>query len=72
MFDVAASLRHAFDLARERLHDAQASVALANSGRLAGRSADSALSQTAQAAIFTEVLLAAERSRFAEIKEVAK
>lgn len=72
MFDVGDSLRYAFAAARERLHDAQASVALANSGTGIGRSADAAMAQTAQAAIFTEVLLAAERARFEEIKAVTK
>jgi hypothetical protein len=72
MFDVGESLRDAFATARARLHDAQASVALANSGAGTGRSADAAMAQTAQAAIFTEVLLAAERARFEEIKAVTK
>lgn len=72
MFDVGDSLRGAFELARERLHDAQTSVALANAGKRNGRSADSAMAETASAAIFTEVLLSAEHSRLAEIKAVAK
>ena len=72
MFDVGDSLRDALDGARHRLREAQASVALANSGETTGRSADAAMAQTAQAVIFTEVLLAAERSRFAEIKAVTK
>jgi hypothetical protein len=72
MFDVGDSLRDAFESARVRLRDAQASVALTNSGKEMGRSADAAMAQTAQAAIFTEVLLAAERSRFEEIKAVTK
>jgi hypothetical protein len=72
MFDVGESLRTAFEIARERLQNAQAAVALANAGRLNGRSADAAMAQTAQAAIFTEVLLSAEHSRLAEIKAVTK
>lgn len=72
MFDVGDSLRTAFEMARERLHDAQTSVALANAGKRNARSADAAMAQTAQAAIFTEVLLTAEHSRLAEIKAVTK
>jgi hypothetical protein len=72
MFDVGSSLRDALDGARARLRDAQASVAEANSGEKSGRSADAAMAQTAEAAIFTEVLLAAERARFEEIKAVTK
>jgi hypothetical protein len=72
MFDVGDSLREALDGARNRLHEAQGFVALANSGEDVGRSADAAMARTAQAAIFTEALLAAERARFEEIKAVAK
>ena len=72
MFDVGESLRDALTAARDALREAQASVALANSGKEAGRSADAAMASTAQAAIFTEALLAAERARFAEIKAVTK
>ncbi len=72
MFDVGDSLRDALAAARARLHDAQASVALANSANTMGRSADAAMAQTAQAAIFTEVLLVAQRARFEEIKAVTK
>jgi hypothetical protein len=72
MFDVGESLHDALSAARTRLHDAQASVALANTGNEAGRSADAAMAQTAQAAIFTEALLVAERARFEEIKAVTK
>jgi hypothetical protein len=72
MFDVGESLRNAFESAREHLRDAQASVARANSGEQGGRSADAAMAATAQAAIFTEALLAAEHSRFEEIKAVTK
>lgn len=72
MFEVGDSLRAAFELARERLRDAQTTVVLANDGERNGRSADAAMAETAQAAIFTEVLLSAERARLAEIKAVAK
>jgi hypothetical protein len=72
MFDVGESLRPALSEARARLREAQESVALANAGSVTGRSADTAMAQTAQAAIFTEVLLAAQRARFAEIKAVTK
>ncbi len=72
MFDVGASLRGALDAAQAQLRAAQASVALANSGKAQARSADAAMAQTAQAAIFSEALLAAERSRFEEIKAVTK
>ncbi len=72
MFDVGDSLRDALSAAHARLRDAQAAVARANSGAAPGRSADAAMAQTAQAAIFTEALLGAERARFEEIKAVAK
>jgi hypothetical protein len=72
MFDVGESLRDAFSTASGRLREAQSAVARANSGGEAGRSADAAMAQTAQGAIFTEVLLAAERARLEEIKAVAK
>jgi hypothetical protein len=72
MFDVGDSLRDALASARTQLREAQASVARANAGSGAGRSADAAMAQTAQAAIFTETLLNVERERFEEIKVVAK
>ncbi len=72
MFDVGESLRKAFESARVRLHDATASVASANAGQKNGRSADAAMAQAAQAAIFSEVLLSSERARLAEIKGVTK
>ncbi len=55
-----------------RLREAESAVALANAGRDAGRAADLAMARTAQAAIFTEALLAAQRARFQEIKAVTK
>jgi len=72
MFDVGDSLRDALSAARARLRDAQAAVTRANSGAAPGRSADAAMAATAQAAIFTEALLGAERARFEEIKAVSK
>jgi hypothetical protein len=72
MFDVGESLRDAFLIGQRRLRDAEGSVILANSGKQTGRSADAAMAQTAQAAIFTEMLLAAERARLEEIKAVTK
>ena len=72
MFDVGDSLRTAFDESARRLQQAQRAVAGANAGGNAGRSADAAMAQTAQAAIFTEALLGIERSRFEELKAVAK
>jgi hypothetical protein len=72
MFDVGESLRVAFSAARMQLSAAQSSIAQANAGNAAGRSADAAMAQTAQAAIFSEALLAAVRARLAEIKAVAK
>ncbi|HZV76901.1 MAG TPA: hypothetical protein VFF63_03960 [Candidatus Babeliales bacterium] len=71
MFDVGDSLRDAFAAARSRLRAAQTTVVVANAGE-SGRSADAAMAQTAQAAIFTEALLAAERQRFEAIKAVTK
>ncbi|HYL26339.1 MAG TPA: hypothetical protein VEW74_00825 [Candidatus Nitrosotalea sp.] len=72
MFDVGDSLREALVAARVRLRDAQSSIASANAGNPAGRSADAAMAQAAQAALFTEALLVAEKARFAEIKAVTK
>ena len=72
MFDVGDALRAALQAARGRLGDAQAAVARANAGGDAGRAADAAMAQTAQAAIFTEALLAAEHARFEELKGVTK
>ena len=51
---------------------AQRTLARANSGVAAGRSVDSAMAETAQAALFTEALLSAEHARLAEIKAVVK
>ena len=72
MYDIGDSLNAALEGARDRLREAQATVAHANSSEGAGRGADAAMAQTAQAAIFTEVLLAAQHARLAEIKTVTK
>jgi hypothetical protein len=72
MFDLGDSLRDAMAAAHARLAEAQRAVARANSGAAPGRSADAAMAQTAQAAIFTEALLGAEHARFEEMKTVAK
>jgi hypothetical protein len=72
MYDVGESLKDAIAGARDALREAQAAVARANSGDGTGRGAASAMSQTAQAAIFTEALLAADRARFEEIKTVTR
>ena len=71
MFDVADSLRGGLDAASDRLRDAQRTVARANAGE-GGRSADAAMAQTAQAAIFDEALLGAVHARFEELKAVTK
>jgi hypothetical protein len=72
MFDVGDSLRDALERARTSLRDAHSAVAQSNAGGSAGRSADAAMARTAQTAIFTEALLAAEHARFVEIKLVTK
>jgi len=72
MFDVGDSLREALATAQIRLRDAQSPIAAVNAGSAAARSADAAMAQTAQAAIFTEALLAAAKARFAEIKAVTR
>jgi hypothetical protein len=72
MYDVGDSLRSALEAARSGLSQAQAAVARANAGGGAARSADTAMAQTAQAAIFSEVLLSVEHARFEAIKEVTK
>ncbi|MBV8490599.1 MAG: hypothetical protein JO199_08720 [Candidatus Eremiobacteraeota bacterium] len=58
--------------ARERLHDAQLAVARAGAGENGGRTADRAMAATAQAAVFDEALLGAERARFEELKGVTR
>jgi hypothetical protein len=72
MFDVGDSLRGALKRADAELHEAQRRVAIANAGGTGGRSADAAMAQTAQAAIFTEALLSVEHARFEEIKSVTR
>ncbi len=72
MYDVGESLRAAFGSAAERLLDAQRAVARANAGQGGGRAAGRAMAQTAQAAIFGEALMEAERARLAELKAAAR
>ncbi len=72
MFDVGDSLRDALAADRDRLLEAQAAVARANAGGDGGRSAGAAMAQAAQAAIFAEALLAAERARFEAIKTASR
>jgi len=72
MFDVGDTLRDGLDEARSKLRDAQRALARVNSGGATGRTADAAMAQTAQAALFTEALLSAEHARLAEIKTVVK
>jgi len=72
MFDVAESLRVAFERAGDALNEAQRAVARANAGEAAGRRADAAMAQSAQAAIFTEALIRATRARLEEFKAVTK
>ena len=72
MFDVGDSLQGALERAHVELRDAQSRVAAANTGGLGGRSADAAMAQTAQAAIFTQALLSAEHARLEEIKSVSR
>lgn len=72
MFDVGDSLQGALERAHVELRDAQSRVAAANAGGRSGRTADAAMARTAQAAIFTEVLLSAEHARLEEIKSVSR
>ena len=71
MFDVADSLRGGLATAAAQLQQAQATVARANAGE-GGRTADAAMAQTAQAAIFDEALLGAMHARLEEVKAVTK
>jgi len=71
MFDVAESLRGGLESAATQLQQAQRVVARANAG-VGGRTADAAMAQTAQAAIFDEALLGAMHARLEELKAVTK
>jgi hypothetical protein len=71
MFDGADSLRGGLQIAAARLAQAQAAVAHANAGD-GGRTADAAMAQTAQAAIFDEALVGAIHARLQEVKAVTK
>ena len=72
MFDLGDSLRQALGAARERLHAAQGAVARSAAANGGGRAADAAMARTAQAAIFSEALMSAERARFEELKAVTR
>jgi hypothetical protein len=72
MFDVGDSLRDALVAGRARLLEAQTAVARANVGDDGGRSAGAAMAKAAEAAIFTEALLSAERARFEAIKTASR
>ena len=72
MFDVGNSLREALQAAHQRLEEAQGAVARAGAGERGGRAADAAMAATAQAAIFSEALIGAERARFEELKAVTR
>lgn len=71
MFDVAQSLEPGLRTAQSQLRAAQMNVAAANAGKHT-RSADRAMAQTAQAAIFNEALLNAVHARLEEFKTVAR
>jgi hypothetical protein len=71
MFDEADSLGGGLHIAAERLAQAQAAVAHANAGD-GGRTADAAMAQTAQAAIFDEALIGALHARLEEVKAATK
>jgi hypothetical protein len=72
MFDVGESLRSALHGARASLRAAEAAVAQANAVAGGGRGLGAAMATTAEAAIFTEALLSAERARLEELKTVAR
>ncbi|MEO9263385.1 MAG: hypothetical protein ABI282_04780 [Candidatus Baltobacteraceae bacterium] len=71
MFDVSDSLRSGLRDAQVRLGAAQGALAKSSVGN-GGHSADEAMAQTAQAAIFDEALMNAVRARLSEIKSVTK
>lgn len=69
MFDVAASLTDAMNVARSNLSDSASATARAQTPFGASRT-DAAMAAAAQKAIFTEALLNAVHARLAEIKSV--
>ncbi|HTX55921.1 MAG TPA: hypothetical protein VMD47_02365 [Candidatus Acidoferrales bacterium] len=71
MFDTTGSLRGGLDAAAARLQQAQGAVARANAGE-GGRTADAAMAQAAQAALFDEALLEAMHARLEEVKAATK
>jgi hypothetical protein len=70
VFDVGDSLRGGFEVADQRLRDAQRAVAHAEVD--GGGGADAAMAQTARSVIFSEALLSATRARLQEIQAAAK
>jgi hypothetical protein len=72
MFDVGESLRSPLVDARMALRGAQAAVAAVNAGASGGRAFGAAMAATAQAALFTEALLAAQHARLEELKAVTR
>lgn len=71
MFDVRESLQSGLSDADERLRSAQRALAHANASP-GSHLTESAMAQTARAALFTEALLGATHARLAEIKAVTK
>jgi hypothetical protein len=69
MFDVAASLNNAMNVARSGIAGAAAATSRAQTP-LGGSRTDAAMAAVAQKAIFTEALLNAVHARLAEIKSV--
>ncbi|HTU80938.1 MAG TPA: hypothetical protein VMF61_02350 [Candidatus Acidoferrales bacterium] len=72
MYDVGESLRAADATAHAALQAAQLAVARSGAGAAAGRSADAAMANTAQAAIFSEALLGVEHARFEALQAVTR
>lgn len=71
MFDVGESLRGGLVSAGQHLRDAQDALARAGAGA-GSHTAARAMADTAQSALFSEALMAAIKSRLAEIKNAAK
>jgi hypothetical protein len=72
MFDVGESLQGPLLKGSDALREAESAVAAAGAAGARSRQSDAAMAQTAQAAIFTEALLAAQHARFEEIKGVTR
>lgn len=69
MFDVGDSLAPAVRRVQQQLDTASEQTARANAS---GRGAETAMTATAHAALFSEALLAALHARLAEVKAAAK